>query len=113
MQKMLNITATTNQKTTFTLPDGSLFSITLYFSDRQIGWFIKELTYNTFTLKGIRVTNSPNIMHQFSNKLPFGIACLSTNNLEPFLVDSFTSGVSTLYLLTATEVASYGVYVTT
>lgn len=90
------------------LPDGTTIGLTLYFIQQQFGWFIRELTYgDNFILRGMRVCNSPNMLHQFRNQLPFGLACYSTNDREPSLLQDFSSGNSILYVLTPAEVAAY------
>ena len=111
MNKILQISDIPRQKITLALPNGSSFSLSIYFSTRQIGWFIDELIYESVTIKGVRISNSPNMLYQFSNKLPFGIACFSDQDLEPVIQTAFLNGTSNLYLLTAAEVASYGAYV--
>lgn len=95
------------QKQTLTLPDGSTFDLTLYFMPLQNGWFIKNLTYNNFVLNNLRITNSPNILHQFKNQIPFGIACYSKDNREPTQQQDFSSGASKLYYLTSDEVTYF------
>lgn len=110
MNQILQITDYAKQKQSIVLPDGSSFSLSLYYSTRQNGWFIDELIYKTFTLRGTRICNSPNILHQFANKLPFGIACFSKNDIEPYFQRDFLDGNSALYLLSATEVATFEAY---
>lgn len=92
------------------LEDGNTIGLTIYFRPIQYGWYINELTYNDFTLRGIRICNSPNMLYQWKNKLPFGMACFSTGNREPQLQDDFLTGASKLYILTEAEVAEYTEY---
>lgn len=102
-----NITADTKQRQGLVLPDGSFVQITLYFIPMQLGWFITQLTYGDFVLNGLRITNSPNMLYQFKNQIPFGIACFSKDNREPSLLEDFSSGASQLYILTEEEVDEY------
>lgn len=76
----------------------------------QYGWFITELLYPDFTLRGLRITNSPNMLYQWRNLIPFGLACFSAGNREPSLQDDFVSGASKLYILSEEEVAEYTEY---
>lgn len=94
------------------LPDGSSFTLTIYYRSMQYGWFIQELDYKTFTLQGFRISNSPNMLHQWRNKLPFGLGCFSQNSREPTQAQDFASGASSLYVLSTAEVASYAAYLT-
>lgn len=96
-----------NQVQNLVLPDGSNLQITFTFVPMQNAWFIKNLTYGSFILNGVKVTNSPNILYQFRNQIPFGLACFSTNDREPQFQADFSSKASILYLLTAAEVKEY------
>ena len=101
------ISADPYQSQTLLLEDGSALPLVLYFRSLQYGWFIEELTYLDFTLRALRITNSPNMLQQWRNKLPFGLGCFSTANREPSQQEDFSSGASKLYLLSAAEVAEY------
>lgn len=98
------------QKQTLVLQDGTSVVISMYFRPMQFGWFFNELTYGAFTLQGLRITNSPNMLNQWRNLLPFGLACFSTNDREPQLQQDFFSGASKLYILTQAEVTEYADY---
>lgn len=101
------ITSDPFQQQTLILPDGSTLFLQIYFMPMQYAWVITELTYGTFTLNGLRITNSPNMLYQYKNQLPFGLACFSTQNREPSQQEDFSSGASNLYILTAAEAAQY------
>jgi hypothetical protein len=101
------VTSNPLQKQVLVLEDGTALSLTLYFRPMQYGWFIENLTYKDFVLNGVRVTNSPNMLNQWRNKLPFGLACFSTANREPSLQEDFSSQASKLYILNAAETAQY------
>lgn len=107
MHIVQQITEAPLQQMTLILPDGSSLTMTLYFVPMQQGWFIRNLTYQTFVLNGLRITVSPNMLYQFRNLIPFGLACFSTNNREPSLAQDFSSGNCILYLLTEDEVDEY------
>ena len=101
------ITNDPKQSQILILPDGSLLTLQIYFSQMQQGWFITNLTYGTFTINGLRITNIPNMLNQFRNQIPFGLACFTTASREPSLQEDFSSGNSILYILDQTEVAQY------
>ena len=73
----------------------------------QRGGFINELRYGDFILYGVRITNSPNILYQFKNQIPFGLGCFSTANREPSLQDDFLTEQSRMYVLSELEVQQY------
>jgi hypothetical protein len=107
MYLVQQFTSDAAQKTTLVLPDGSQLSMQIYFRPMQLGWFIDNLTYGSFVLNGLRITNSPNMLNQFRNQIPFGLACYSTDNREPSQASDFSSGASKLYLLTQAEATAY------
>lgn len=110
MYQVKNITSDPLQKQVLVLADGSSVDFTIKFVPMQVGWFIQELVYLNFTLQGYRLVNSPNMLHQFRNQIPFGLACYSTFDREPSLAEDFSSAASILYILTAAEVAQYAGY---
>lgn len=110
MYQIQQITSDPLQKQTFNLPDGTSFTMTIYFVPMQQGWFITELTYGDFTLQGLRICNTPNMLNQWRNKLPFGLACFSKNEREPSLQNDFFSQSSILYVLDQAEVAAFAEY---
>ncbi len=106
------ITAAPLQKQTLVLHDGTTVTLTLYFRPMQFGWFINDLVYGDFTLHGLRITNSPNMLNQFRHQLPFGLGCFSAANREPSQQQDFSSGASKLYILTQAEVTEYAEFLT-
>lgn len=111
MNKIEKITDDPLQQQTIVLADGTTFSFEMYFIPMQQGWFFTNITYGTFTLTGLRICVSPNMLYQFQNLIPFGIACFSVGNREPSLQQDFVSGNCQLYLLTQAEVAEYTAYI--
>lgn len=101
------VTSNAYQKQNLILEDGSVVSITLYFRPMQKMWSFTNIIYQDFTLTELKISNSPNMLNQWANQLPFGIACFSDGNREPQLIDDFSSGASKLYILNQEEVAAY------
>ena len=110
MYPISKITDKVAQTQTLILPDGTSLQLTIRFYPMQYGWFIDELNYLGFIIRGMRIVNSPNMLHQYYNQIPFGLACYSTNNREPSLQQDFLSGASVLSLLDASEVQYYLAY---
>jgi len=121
MYQVLQISDATLQDFNLVLLDGSTVQMEIYYRPLQYGWFINSLVYASstanygapsnyngpFTISGIRITTSPNILYQFKNQIPFGLACFTQNNREPTQQGDFLSGASKLYILTSEEVAAY------
>jgi hypothetical protein len=92
------------QQQTLILDNGQTFTLTIEYKPNQIGWFIRQITYNdTFTVNGLRITNFPNILQPWVNLIPFGLGCFSKQNREPMLQEDFQSGNSKLYVLSESE----------
>jgi len=104
MYPIQNITSDPLQSMTVNLYNGQPVQLTIYFIPQQAGWFITSLSYGTFTLNGLRITNSPNFLYQFKNIIPFGMGCNSTQNREPSQQQDFYSGANVLFLLDNQEV---------
>jgi hypothetical protein len=108
MYLIQQVTSDANQKQTLILPDGTSLTLTIYFIPLQYGWFITSLVYGNFTLNGLRITVNPNMLRQFKNQIPFGLACYANgNSREPSQQKDFSSGAFSLYILDAAEVAQY------
>lgn len=107
MFRIENITSDAKQKQRLLLPDGTAISLSIAFVEMQLGWFITELVYGSFTVNHIRISNNPNILRQFKNLIPFGLACFSSGSREPSLLQDFSSGNSILYILSEAEVLEY------
>lgn len=105
MLKIEGITSDAKQRHAITLPDNSGLSLLILYCHLQVGWFIDELVYGDFVLRGVRISNFPNILRQWKNVIPFGLACFTAGNREPTQQEDFLSGASTLYILDEDEVA--------
>lgn len=110
MLRIQRLTADPKQTQTVVVEDGTTFSLEIYYRPIQQGWFINSLVYGDFVINGMRIVVTPNMLHQFRNKIPFGIACLSDQNREPSLIEDFESGAAKLYLLNQTECEEFSSY---
>lgn len=99
------------QKQRLVLQDGTYFDLTIVFVPLQKSWFIDSLVYNDFVMNGMRISNNLNMLHQYKNLIPFGLACVSKQDREPSLQEDFSSGASSLYILTPEEVEEYAEFV--
>ena len=107
MNLIQNLTDDFKQDQNLILPDGTTMSMSIEYKPQQLGWFITQLIYQTFEVDNIRICTSPNILRQFKNLIPFGLACFTTGNAEPTTQEDFLSGRSQLYLLTSDEVIQF------
>lgn len=108
MREIGNISTDGFQKQSIPTEQGPLINLEIYFIPLQLMWVISKLEFDGFTVQNIRICNSPNLLHQFSNVLPFGIACQSKEKREPTFLEDFSEGSSRLFLLDESEVAAVG-----
>lgn len=96
------------QKQTVSLSDGTILGLEIEYKPQQQGWYFTSLSRGSFLIQGMRIITSPNMLRQFKNQIPFGLACYVTDNQEPTLVQDFvTGGRANLYILSSAEVLTY------
>ena len=103
MIQITGLTSTPSQ--TFNIPDPvtrKKISFALYFSARCQCWYF-DVTYETFTAKGLKLVRGPNILSRHINTLPFGLSVTVSDNFEPFLINDMVSGRVSMFLLTHAE----------
>jgi len=98
MKQITSLTNDANQVLAILLDDGTRVNITLSYCPNQLGWFY-SLTYNDFVVNNRRIVNSPNMLRQFRDIIPFGLACLVVDGYEPIYQSDFVDGRAALYIL--------------
>lgn len=99
MAKLLtNLTNFADQVTQVSLPDGSTATLEFLFNGTTERW-IMNVTYGTFTANGIGLCCYPNVLRQWMNILPFGVAIASSTQTDPVTVNDFASGRVLVFLL--------------
>ena len=110
MNLIPNIDANAKQKIILALPDGtSSATLELEFMDNLNAWYM-SIASGSFVLKQRRVYNSGNMLHQWHKIIPFGLACVSADGLDPYNINDFVSGRSSLMLLSQDEAKAYSDY---
>lgn len=105
---MLLINSLTNnpmQQFTLTGIPGIQISVLLRFMPRTQIWNM-DITYGDFVAEGIPLVCSPNLLRQWRNIIPFGLACTSIYFLDPYTVNDFANQIANLYLLDSADVAA-------
>ena len=105
MKQIISFTSAPRQSWQIILDDGSAIDFTMWFCDNQKGWFY-SLIYGTFSVSNRRLVTSPNMLRQFREVIPFGLAILTTDGQEPVLIDDFANGRASFYVLNADDVAA-------
>lgn len=107
MTKITGITSSPLQ--TFNIYEpvtGEKIYFKFYFRPRTQNWYM-DVTYKTFTEKGVKIVRGSNIFYRHKNTVPFGIAVSCTDSFEPYIINDFVSGRVSMYLLTADEVTQF------
>ena len=105
---MLLINSLTNdpmQQFSLTGIPGVQVGVLLRFMPRIEIWNM-DITYGSFIAEGIPLVCSPNLLRQWRNIIPFGIACTNIYKLDPYTVNDFADGTASLYLLNSADVAA-------
>jgi len=110
MYQIQQITSDANQQQQLALPDGTLITLQLTYYDQQYGWFANISYGSSFVLNGFRIVTSPNILRQWKNLIPFGLCCVTQDDMEPTQLQDFSSGYATLYVLSSDDVQLYESY---
>lgn len=107
MYRIQNLTTNAKQKQVLVLPDGSQILFTLHFSALQLCWICPTIQYRDWILNGLKITSNANMLYQYRNEIPFGLACFTESSREPTFIEDFATGASRLYILTTDEVEFY------
>ena len=91
------------QSYTLLTGDGEQITFSLRYRPAIQGWFF-DLIWKNYTVNGIRLVNSINLLRQWHDIFPFGLAVTSTDILDPLYIDDFTSGRIKVYLLSTVEI---------
>jgi len=107
MKQLDGLTDSAAQTFNLVLDDGTIATMNLYFRPNQLAWFY-DISYNanntTFTAAGRQVVTSPNMVRQFRNQIPFGLAVTYQSNGEPTGQEDWVNGNATMYLLNQVDV---------
>lgn len=98
-----NITSQSNQVTQVVLADGSIMTLTLIFTAAIQRWTF-HVQHPKLVLSGLNLCLHPNILREWRNLIPFGLACNTITGVDPIDVEAFSSGRAQLYALSAADV---------
>lgn len=111
MNKVNGITEQPAQILGLVLEDGSRATLSLYYRPQQNGWFY-DLAWPgpaslpvPFQVQNRRLVTAGNMLRQFRDVIPFGLACFTPDNSDPMTQNSFVDGSAELVLLNAADVA--------
>ena len=103
MKQILELTTTYKQERLVVLESGLVFTLGLEYVVNQMGWFYYIL-FGKFATHGNRLVTSSNILRQYKNILPFGVAVMTIDGTDPFLIDDFVTGRVRVFTLNSDDV---------
>ena len=101
MNRIDGVTSDFRQVFEIAVDENSSLRIEIYYVPSQFGWFA-DFDFDDFSLYGARVVMSTNLLAQYDQILPFGLAVLDPNGNDPTQQNSFVE-THTLYLLDETD----------
>lgn len=108
MLKILTIDAEYKQNIQQILPNKEQYDLTLTFQE-TIGdpgkgnWFIDINYKNTVKVYNRRICANINLLNDYKNILPYGLFVYCKNDIEPWFLNSFSLGLTELYIASYDE----------
>jgi len=103
MQLITKLTDESKQNFKMVALDGNLIDFYFYYSSTQECWNV-DVAWNDFILRGSQLCNSPNLLRNYKNIIPFGLLCNSLDRFDPAYINDFISGRVSVFLLSQVEV---------
>ena len=103
MEIITSITSNPRQKIILKLENNETALFRLYYYTTQNSWYF-DIEYKDYVNKGNKVVLTLNALRHLRNKLPFGIAFVSTSCAEPFQLNDFADGNAIMLLLNQEDV---------
>lgn len=103
MRLINSLSDAADQLVTISLDDGSTVQMEFFYRAGAQRWFM-DIVHSSITLRGYGLTQGPNILRQWRNIIPFGIAVQSVDLIDPIQADDFQTGRVSIYVLNAAEV---------
>lgn len=101
MKQILSLTDQPKQQFNISVPGYDVATIYMEYKPLQYAWFM-NLTWGTFILKNERISNSPNLLRQWQDIIPFGIMIAGVDDADPVLQESWV-GYNTFWIIDSTE----------
>lgn len=103
MKIITSIAAQPRQRFVLKLDNNESAILRLYYYDSQKSWYF-DIEYKDYINNGNKVVLTMNALRHLKNRLPFGLAFLSSNNAEPFQLEDFATGNVLMLLLNEEDV---------
>lgn len=103
MNRIDNLSNQASQTVKIPLSDGTIVVFNFKYLPAVQRW-VFGLQHANFTLNGVGLSASPNVLRPWKNVIPFGLACTSIDGLDPLFSDDFKTGRISLFVLSEADV---------
>ena len=110
MRLIENITNDANQTFNIALADGSIAYISLFYRPTIQRWSL-SINHPRLTVNNMNVCSYPNMIMAYKNTAMFGIAVVTIDGLDPFMIDDFSAGRAVMFLVDQSELAEVNSFI--
>ena len=103
MIEITNINTSSKQRLLLEGANREIITLDLEYRPTQESWYF-SLQYQDFVLNNKKIVNSPNLLRQYKNILPFGLNCVVLDGTDPYFIYDFENRRCVLNLLDKDEV---------
>lgn len=104
MNQITSLTTDPKQQFNAVISGYNTAQIYIEYKPQQFGWFM-NLVWGNFSVNNLRLAVGPNILRQFKNQIPFGIAISGVGNIDPLNQTDWVSN-NGFFILTSDDVAA-------
>lgn len=103
MKYIDRITNSPIQTMTLTGNQRQRINLTMRYMPSQQSWFM-DVAYQDFSVYGLQVVASVNMLRNYKNVVPFGFVCTTEQQIDPYRLDDFLTGFAKMYLMNEQDV---------
>ena len=102
MRRIDNLTNDAKQQTNIVLDDGTVAQLRLTHLPAVQRWRL-DVTAPKLVVQGLNLCTNPSVLRPWRYTAGFGLACLTSDGVDPIYIDDFSNGRAALYLLSMDE----------
>lgn len=85
---------------------GQRINLSMRYMPSQQSWFM-DVYYGSFAVFGVRVVASVNMLRNYKDIIPFGLACTTEQGVDPYRISDFSNQFAKMYLLNSDDVETF------
>ena len=103
MKQISTLSSSPRQKLNFITESGKTIDMTFRYLATQSRWVLDFSYENGFSVNGLAVVCSPNMLDKYRNMIDFGINVMSVDWQDPWSITSFSDGLCAVSVLNDEE----------